>query len=1171
MPMALGPIPSKDLPLLSTETGRVDLLIGNEAIVRGAIEAGVGFACGYPGTPSSEVTDAFARLAPNLGIGFEYSVNEKIALETAYGACLAGTRAIVAMKHLGLLYAGDPLSTIPYMGTTAGLVIVSGGDPSCLTSPNEQDQRQLGPSLHLPVLDPRTPQDALAATRFAFELSEATRLPVLLRPTTRLCHTAAPVQLGPIQAARCTGFEKDPARLLPLPANARRLRVEIEERLDTARELVAASGLFNREGPDKGARALIASGVPAATCSDILAQAGLTDSVPLLSLSAVYPLPEAWLLKQLAPLEQLLVVEELSPFVEDQLRVLCSLHNLSVEILGKGTGHLPIYHEYDPAVVRDPILSFLGVDPDTLPGPSATEANSAAADLPVRPPILCPACPHRSTFFVTRRVFGDDTLYFNDIGCYTLGVGAPLATGDALLCMGAGVTLAAGVAHATGKRTVGFIGDSTFFHSGMPALLNSVRQGANTVTIIMDNEVTAMTGFQESPSTPVAALVQAERARSATDMEAVVRALGVESVETVDPEDLPTSIAALTRARDHTGPSVIIARRPCPVSKGRILSAGGVAPGEEDSSSQARPVTYRIDPDLCQTCGREGAGHRCHQPTQPPFEGAMTHARSLEVLQTSCDSGCDRPQTAACASACPLHLCIQGYAAHIASGNYAGALELILDGLPLPDSVCRVCHRPCEDVCVRTAVDEPVAINDLKRFVMEWAARQEVDPLGSQAERCQESHGKRVAVVGAGPAGLAAAHSLRRRGYAVDLYDAGDEAGGLLRTGIPAYRLPSEVLERDVTRILELGVEFKGGRRLGENLDLDELLRDNDSVLLALGGGPGRTLDLEGQGPAVKDALVWLASQEPIQGNAIVIGGGNSAIDAARSALRRGAEQVTLICLEEAEEMPAIAEEVAEARREGVQLNHRQRACRLVQGGVEIVAVTQTVSGDFAPSNFEDVSDSTETLSADVVLLAIGQIPDKSALNGAVESTQEAGLNSDAQTGATSRDGLFVAGDMAAGKGTVTDAIAAGLRAAWGLDRSLRGADQADEFIPPPIPAAQSPACSPTASRREYSGRQHPGELDPSARTSSFDEVIHTLTEEAARAEAARCMICGLCGNCRSCLDLFGCPAFRMQGDTIQIDPGMCVACGVCEHFCPNGAIHPVFATDPTPDPVVLQ
>ncbi|MBJ77916.1 MAG: hypothetical protein CMJ98_13010 [Planctomycetes bacterium] len=1235
--MSTGETPGH--PLLSAEAGRVELLLGNEAIVRGAIEAGVGFACGYPGTPSSEITDAFARLSPALGIPFEYSVNEKIALESAYGACLAGARAIVAMKHLGLLYAGDPLSTMPYMGTTAGLVIVSGGDPSCLTSPNEQDQRHLGDFLHLPVLDPPTPQAALYATRFAFELSEASHLPVILRPTTRLCHTSAPVTFGGLDSEgtpRPTGFQRDPARLLPLPQNARRLRVEIEQRLATARALIETSTLFSRQGPAQGPRAILAAGVPAATSADVLAARGLTDTTPLLTLAAVHPLPESWLLTQLKGLRELLVIEELSPFIEDNLRAICHLHGIDLHITGKRTGHLPIYHEYEPPLLEAAILNFL-----KLPSPSTTlqaptsplTASTPPApntppplggagggdnptlpctdlkphDLPVRPPILCAACPHRSTFFTVRSVFGPETLYFNDIGCYTLGVGEPLGTGDALLCMGAGLTLAAGVARTTGQKTVGFIGDSTFFHSGMPALLNTVRQGADTLTVILDNEVTAMTGFQESPSTPVAALVQAGRARSAADIEAIVRALGVDHIETVDPEDLPTALAAFRRARETTGPCVVIARRPCPVSEGRVISAGGVAPAPNaPDAKQAsaplapQPVTFAISEDLCRTCGRESAGHRCHQETLVPFEGAMAHARSLEVIQSpacapsqaeSCDSCTpgtlpthrgERPATAPCASLCPLHLCIQGYAAHIASGDHAQALELILDGLPLPDSVCRVCHKPCEDSCVRGDLDEPVAINALKRFVMDWAARQESFPLPAQSTRCEADHGRRVAVLGAGPAGLAAAHGLRRRGYSVDLYDARDQAGGLLRHGIPAYRLPPEVLDRDVERILEMGVRFHGGQRLGADLDLDTLLAESDGVLLALGAGEGRRLEFPSlwaeapagtTGPLIVDALTWLESsndgQAPLApGHVLVVGGGNSAIDSARTALRRGAASATLVCLEERDEMPAIAEEVTEAQAEGVVILHRRRVRGLLQGSVEIIGVAPEVVGDLRPANFTDTAGSDETLPAEQLILAVGQVPDGDLLGSADVRVNDMYLAIDAHTGATSRDRLFAAGDLTGGDGTVTGSIAAGLRAAWGLDQALRGEAAAAALPPPPIPPQPTapPPGRPGVERGDRHGppgkRRHGAELGGRERLSSFKEVVSTLTEEEARAEAARCMICGLCGNCRPCLDLFGCPAFFMSGPAIEIDPNLCVSCGVCAEFCPNEAIYPVFASE---------
>ncbi len=537
-------------------------LLGNEAIVRGALEAGVAFASGYPGTPSSEITDTFSRIAHSVGVVFEYSVNEKIALEMAFAASLANARSICSMKHLGLMSAGDPLSTIPYIGVEAGMVIVSAGDPSCRTSPNEQDQRRLGPTLHLPVLDPSTPAEAHAMTRFAFELSEACRLPVLLRVTTRVCHTRTPIACGPLRAPRVGGFHRTPGRYVPVPHNARRMRLEIEERMEVARRMIGEAGLLRREG--EGDVAVIACGAPAATCADVLRSTGLSARVSLYRLTAVYPLPEAELLAALEGVERALVVEELSAFVEDQLRSLSALKGLPVEILGKGTGHLPVAFEYEPPVLEAALRSFL--DAPAEPGPA-----TAPVDVVARPPSLCPGCPHRSAFFAARAAFEDDQLFFNDIGCYTLGFAPPLDAGDAVLCMGAGFTLAAGVARVTGQRTVGFMGDSTFFHSGMPALLNAIKEKVNMVAVILDNQVTAMTGFQDSPATP-------RPDASPASIETVVRALGPGSVEKVDPHDLPAATAAFRRAREGEGVSVVIVERPCPVYQARRPASGESLP-----------------------------------------------------------------------------------------------------------------------------------------------------------------------------------------------------------------------------------------------------------------------------------------------------------------------------------------------------------------------------------------------------------------------------------------------------------------------------------------------------------------------------------------------------------------------------------------------------------------
>jgi indolepyruvate ferredoxin oxidoreductase alpha subunit len=1121
-----------DHPLLTTEVGHIEFLLGNEAIARGAIEAGVGFACGYPGTPSTEVTDTFALLAPALGIPFEYSVNEKVALEMAFAASLTGARSIVAMKHLGLMSAGDPLATIPYVGVVGGMVIVSAGDPQSHTSPNEQDQRHLSDALHIPMFDPRTPQEALEVTRYAFEVSERSQLPVIVRPTTRVCHTSAPITFGPIIEHATPGFQRDPSRFLPVPSNARRMRVEINDRLATAAQMMGESGFFDRQGD--GRTGVVASGAPTAVCSDLMKEGLARGELTLLSLGTVYPLPEGWLVAQLRELDMVMVVEELSPYLEDQLRAICTLHGLHTKILGKRTGHLPTEGEYQPELIQTMLYEVFGIGSPARP-------HTELRVLPQRAPTLCAACPHRSAFFAVRSVFGDEALYFNDIGCYTLGIAPPLNAGDALLSMGAGFTLAAGVARTTGERTVGFLGDSTFFHSGMPALLNVIKEDVNMVAVIMDNEVTAMTGFQESPGIEVAP----DGVARSVSIEEVVRALGAPHVDTIDPNDLNSAVAVFERAKQRDELSVVITQRACPIFHDRAV-------GHADEDASGLIDTYAIDHDLCQHCGRTSCGQRCDQGVVEGFERAMARARSLEV-----GNEIDRPMVASCATACPLYLCIQGYSAHIAAGRYEDALELIMDGLPLPDSVCRVCHRPCESSCVRAGVDEPVAINDLKRFVMDWADGQDEYPY---QPRVDDPNGLRVAVVGAGPAGLAASHELAKRGYEVSLFDSNAHPGGLLRTGIPAYRLPTEVLDRDVERILDLGVHFEGGRRLGADLSLDELLEGNDAVLVALGGGEDTTLNLPGTGPEVVPALAYLRDRSLHSERVLVVGGGNSAIDAARTAVRRGADDVVIGCLESRKMMPAIASEIAAAEEEGVRILSGIRATGLLSDGVEYVKVETTRDGSRDPDDYVDVADSHGRLEVTQVIVAIGQTrlgqmnADGSHLDWSQRPVE------DDETGRTSHDRIFAAGDLVEAEGTVTGAIAGGIRAAWGIDRSLRGAAKADERMPPP-PVRDGPKPGRAGiTRVDKEARHGPPELRPDIRIAGFAEVAGALTEEHARAEAARCMICGLCGNCNACVDLFGCPAFYVADGLIEIDPGICVACGVCAQFCPNDAIHPVMS-----------
>ena len=572
--------------LLEDRPGARVCLLGNLAIVRGALEAGVQFFSCYPGTPSSEIGDTFAGIAKDAEILFEYSVNEKIAVEVAFGASLAGARSMCGMKHLGLSYAADPLSTMPYVGVEGGMVIVSAGDPSAITSPNEQDQRHCWRFLYCPVFDPATPEDARKMTRYAFEFSEATRLPVIMRPTTRVCHSGGMVELGPLPTERNQiRFTKNPPRYVPIPVNARRMRKELTERCRHAEELLQTSGFFPRTGT--GRRGIIASGVAYAYAAQVIEALGLEQEVTLQQVGA-YPIPEHQLRDFLESVDSVLVVEELTPFVEEWVSLSAFRNGRQIPVLGKHSGHFPLEFEYSPDLVEGAVRDYLNLR-------KLKKTSAAAPELPPRPPVLCPGCPHRASFYMVNKVFGKRTVYCNDIGCYTLGYGEPLHACDTVLCMGSSITQASGIARVTGRRTVAYIGDSTFFHSGLPALANAVQGSDNITVVILDNYITAMTGFQPSLTTDDRLGTGGARTglQSPDDdgsvIEKAVRGLGVHDVYSVDPFDEQATLAALREAKDGSGVNVVVCHSPCLVYERRVTRA-------------SRRPPFAIDQELCNAC-----------------------------------------------------------------------------------------------------------------------------------------------------------------------------------------------------------------------------------------------------------------------------------------------------------------------------------------------------------------------------------------------------------------------------------------------------------------------------------------------------------------------------------------------------------------------------------------
>ncbi len=476
----------------------------------------------------------------------------------------------------------------------------------------------------------------------------------------------------------------------------------------------------------------------------------------------------------------------------------------------------------------------------------------------------------------------------------------------------------------------------------------------------------------------------------------------------------------------------------------------------------------------------------------------------------------DKKGKAPCRAECPAGVHAQGYIALIAQRRYADAFDLIMSDLPLPSVCGRVCYHPCEERCERGSFDEPVAINALKRFASDWAAENGVEP----APRKRTKEGK-VAVVGGGPAGLACANELSRRGYAVTVFEASEKAGGMLRYAIPEYRLPASVLDRDIERLEKLGIEIRTSSPVD---DPEALLREGfDAVFLALGAQKSSSMGIEGEDKeGVMGMLEFLrAAKEKkltcIGWKVAVVGGGNSAMDAARTAVRLGAESVQVLYRRSRAEMPAHDWEVEEAEREGVLFNFLVSPVAVLGNGkVEKVKCVRMRLGDPDESGRrrpEPIEGSEFTLDADLVVMAIGQQTDIAAGMEKLKRSKWGTIEADPVTLETNLKGVFAGGDAVTGAATVVEAFAAGKRAAESLDRYLSGKDLR-EGRDKEIPVAPSPSTE--GVKKEPRVREP---VIPSIdRVGGFREITGTIGEEDAVREALRCLRCGGCSECMECV-----------------------------------------------------
>ncbi|MDO4568851.1 MAG: indolepyruvate ferredoxin oxidoreductase subunit alpha [Planctomycetia bacterium] len=542
------------------------LLSGNEAFARGIYEAGVTFAVGYPGTPSTEILENCVKFYGET-VRCEWAPNEKVALEAAAGAAMAGARAVVTMKHVGLNVAADPLMSLAYTGTQGALIIIVADDPGMHSSQNEQDSRHYARFAKIPVLEPADSQEARDFILKAAEISEKYRTPVLVRTTTRVSHSRSLLELHePVALDREIGFQKDPSKTALIPFWAKKLRVVVEERLKKmTKDNSDPNGWgVNVEELRSDELGIVTEGIAYQYVREVFPNASV------LKLGCPFPFPEALVRNFSYKVRKVLVVEEVEDFTEQHLR--------AAGIACEGKSVVPNIGELSCDVLRESKSKLEA--PEEPRGVNAWCKAEMKTPLPNRPPTLCAGCPHRGVFYALNKM---DVNVTGDIGCYSLGVSPPLSSLDTIICMGAGFSMAHGMAQSgQSRKTVGILGDSTFFHSGITGLLNIAWNKVNTTVIVLDNRTTAMTGHQENPGSGKNLMGEETIAADITE---IGRACGMKNIAVFNPLDHAETVATLKRAVESDEPWLLVSKSPCVLILKERMGA-----------------VRKIDPEKCKTC-----------------------------------------------------------------------------------------------------------------------------------------------------------------------------------------------------------------------------------------------------------------------------------------------------------------------------------------------------------------------------------------------------------------------------------------------------------------------------------------------------------------------------------------------------------------------------------------
>ena len=563
--------------LVTGKTGEKQFLLGNEAAVRGVIEAGVSIAATYPGTPSSEIGNVLSVLAKDANIYFEFSTNEKVAMEVAATAAASGLRSFTFMKHVGMNVAADSFMTTAYSGVNGGMVILSADDPSLFSSQNEQDTRNYARLANVPILEPSNCQEVKDMVKYAFELSEQFNLPIIVRTTTRVSHMRGVVEFGEVMDNSSNNdnhwkrghFNKDPSKYVPVPAFAGDMHIRLWDKIHNISD-VSNKSEFNEvvSLSDNKKYGIISSSSAYNYAHDVVKFNDL--DVNILKLGFSYPLPDKKISEFLKDLDEVFVVEEVDPVMEKEVLAIIGRENLDVIVHGKLDDTFPLYHEFNSDIVAEGLNKIFNFKNDEDVNYSSS-LNQLQDDLPSRAPVLCAGCPHRAMYYGINKAIDElglktsDVVFASDIGCYTLGINPPYNAADYLLSMGSSVGDGCGFSVSTDQKVASFIGDSTFFHSGISPLINAVHNKHNLVLTVLDNRITAMTGGQPNPGIPVDGMGDEAPEIS---IRKLALACGCDFVRVINPFNLDQVIKTYVEAFQRDDTAVIVSKAPCTLIKG---------------------------------------------------------------------------------------------------------------------------------------------------------------------------------------------------------------------------------------------------------------------------------------------------------------------------------------------------------------------------------------------------------------------------------------------------------------------------------------------------------------------------------------------------------------------------------------------------------------------------